>query len=364
MTNHNYALIMAGGQGTRFWPYSTPERPKQFLSIAGETPLITRTFQRLNQFIPEEHIFVVAEESYRQRVLETVPGFLSKNYIAEPVPRNTAPCLILANIVLSRHDPDGRVLVVPADHHIMDEDTFASQMRDALEFADRKVIVTAGILPDQPHTGYGYIRYDRERAETLGGTEFFPVREFVEKPDAKTAAGYLSQGGYCWNSGMFAYKLAHFREFLDQYAPYYGGRYAALASASPAEVAGIFAEIRPLSIDYALMEKVREVYMLPAAFDWNDVGAWPSVYDLGRKDARGNVADENHVMIDADNCLVFSTDSVPVAVIGLDDVAVIRTPRGLLVGRMDRMQQVKDVVQQLKAPGKGSEKVDSHADTD
>ena len=349
MPDHNFALIMAGGQGTRFWPYSTRKRPKQFLPILGKDPLITCTFRRLERVVPRERIFVVAEEAYRAPVMEALPGLDAANYIAEPAPRNTAPCMILANIVLSRLDPEGRVLVVPADHHINDEETFARQMGDALDFSERPVIVTAGIVPNHPHTGYGYIRYAPGRQAHSGETVFHPVEAFVEKPDTPTAQRYLEQGGYCWNSGMFAYKLRHFRTLLETHAPEFARGYADLEAAPAEESARAFAALRPMSIDYALMEKGAEAWMMPAAFDWNDVGAWPSVFELGGPYTDGNVAGAGHVLLDSRNCLVFSTEPTPVGLIGLEGVAVIQTPNGLLVGRLDQMQRVREVLQRLEA---------------
>ncbi|MDY0296115.1 MAG: sugar phosphate nucleotidyltransferase [Acidobacteriota bacterium] len=349
MTDHNFALIMAGGQGTRFWPYSTPRRPKQFLSILGSEPLITRTFRRLERVVARERIFVVAEEGYRGAVMDALPMMDRDNYIAEPMPRNTAPCMILANIILARRDAEARLLVVPADHHIMDEPTFARQMRVALEFAERPVIITAGIVPDQPHTGYGYIRYAAARAERFDDTEFYRVEAFVEKPDATTAAGYLSRGGYCWNSGMFVYKLSHFRSLLERHAPEFARSYAALERASAEEMPRVFAAIPALSIDYALMEKGAEAWMMPAAFDWNDVGAWASVHELGDRDAQNNVAGAGHVLLDSRDCLIFSTLDTPVGVIGLEGVGVVQTAEGLLVGKLDQMQRVREVLRRLEA---------------
>ncbi|HDP95569.1 MAG TPA: hypothetical protein ENN40_09450 [Candidatus Aminicenantes bacterium] len=349
MADHNYALIMAGGQGTRFWPYSTPRRPKQFLPILGTDPLITRTFRRLEQVVARDRIYVVAEEGYRAAVMEALPDIDPENYIAEPMPRNTAPCMILANIVLSRRDPAGRMLVVPADHHITDEKTFARQMRAALEFAERPVIITAGIVPDHPHTGYGYIRYTTARAERLDNAVFHPVETFEEKPDAQTAAKYLSHGGYCWNSGMFVYKLRHFRTLLERFAPEYADGYGKLEAAPLKDVPQVFAAMPPLSIDYALMEKGAEAWMMPADFDWNDVGAWASVFELGNRDENGNVAGPGHVLLDSRDCLVFSTGNTPVGLIGLEGVGVVQTQNGLLVGKLDLMQRVREVLQDLDA---------------
>lgn len=351
MKTHRFALIMAGGQGTRFWPWSTPGLPKQFLPVVGRQPLITQTFRRLRTFIPAENIYVIADRKYLPAVRRCLSGFRARNYIAEPAPRNTAPALIQANITLSRIAPDANLLVVPADHHIADEMTFARQLAAALERADERCIVTAGIPPSEPHTGYGYIHF--QAGQHPGG--FHPVRQFKEKPDHKTAAAYVQKGNYYWNSGMFVYKLSHFKEFIRAYAPYYGRQYAKLEKAwgRPGEFARLYRATIPESIDYALMEKMKEVVMFKAEFSWNDVGSWSSVYEMNEKDARGNVCRGRAIAIDARNSLIFSCGRKPLAVIGMERVAVIDTANGILVAPIDRLQQVKRVVDALK-PGRGS----------
>lgn len=350
MKNHHYALIMAGGQGTRFWPWSTAAKPKQFLSVVGEEALIRQTYNRLQRFIPIENIFIVADRKYLPAVLECLPGFPQENYIVEPAPRNTAPCLILANIFLSRRDPDAHLLVVPADHHIPDTEVFAAQLRDALDFAGERVIVTAGVKPDSPHTGYGYIEFVADEAVRGGDTPFHPVRQFREKPDRQTAEGFIQAGNFYWNSGMFVYRLRHFREFFQQYSPYYFEQYQALEAAftDPAAMERVFCAIRPDSIDYALMEKVREVRMFQAAFRWNDVGSWSSVFEMNPADENGNVRRGNTVAIDTRDSLVFAVDDRPLGIIGLQDVAVISTANGVLVCPRTELQRVKEILAQLK----------------
>ncbi len=342
---------MAGGQGTRFWPYSTKEIPKQFLSIVGKDTLIKQTFDRLNSFIPAENIFVVADGAYREQTLEAIPGFVSDNYIAEPCPRNTAPCLMLSNIVLSEKNPEGNVLVVPADHYIPDVDTFGKQMRDALVKASEPVMVTAGVKPAEPHTGYGYINFDGNSEKSSGETGFYDVNCFVEKPDFETAEKYVKEGTYFWNSGMFIYNLKNFRSFLEQYSPYYFECYVELEKSinDKDKFVDTFVNIKPESIDYVLMEKLQEVVMYEAGFEWNDVGAWSSVYELNDKDSEGNavVADKG-VVIDSKNSLLFTTEEKPVAIIGLDNVAVVNTPDGILVADVKELQKVKQVLKELK----------------
>lgn len=346
MKRNNFALIMAGGQGTRFWPWSTAEKPKQFLPVVGKWPLITQTYRRLRRFIPAANIFVIADRKYLPEVRRCIPGFPRRNYIAEPAPRNTAPALIQANIVLSRIQANARLLVVPADHHIADEKTFARQLSAALDFAENKCIVTAGIKPSEPHTGYGYIHF----TEGKHRGDYYPVKQFKEKPDHKTASAYLEKGNFYWNSGMFIYTLANFKAFIKEYAPYYGGQYQKLerAFAQPAQFAKTYKSITPESIDYALMEKMKEVVMFKAEFSWNDVGSWSSVYDMNEKDPQGNVCRGRAIAIDSRNSLVFSCGKKPLAVIGLERIAAIDTDNGILVAPIDKLQQVKRVIDILK----------------
>ncbi len=341
---------MAGGQGTRFWPYSTEQKPKQFLDIVGDESLILQTYRRLERFIERDNIFVVADKKYLALTMESIPGFKKANFIEEPCPRNTAPCLILANIFLSRLDENANVLVVPADHYIPDTEVFAGQMKDALQMAGQRAIITSGIKPYLPHTGYGYIQFQRDDAATMNKTDFFSVSEFKEKPELEVAREYLEDGNYYWNSGMFMYNLRHFKSFLEEYAEYYFEAYQELEGLfeSKPQFAEAFARVKPESIDYALMEKVKEVKMFEAAFGWNDVGSWSSVYELNKKDSKLNVNNKNNCLIDTKNSLVFSTEDKPIAVIGLENVAVIHTADGILVSTMDELQKVKQVNDWLK----------------
>ena len=341
---------MAGGQGTRFWPYSTEKVPKQFLSIVGKQPLILQTYNRLKAFIRRDNIYIVADRKYLKLTQKSIPGFREANFIAEPSPKNTAPCLILANIVLSRKDPDANILVVPADHYIPDLDIFTEQMRDALEFADNPAMITAGITPHTPHTGYGYINFDPSRSERLNQTRFFEVKAFKEKPKLPRARKYVRKRNYYWNSGMFVYKLKYFREFIEEYNPYYAEQYEQLEKTfkDKNKFRAVFNRITPKSIDFALMEKMKAVKMFQAKFSWSDVGAWSSVFELNARDSKGSVNINNHVAIDSHNCLLFSTENKPIAAIGIDDLVVINTPEGILVAPMDQVQKVKDVVGLLK----------------
>ena len=350
MQKNHFALIMAGGQGTRFWPWSTAEKPKQFLAVIGTQPLITQTYRRLRKFIPARNIFVIADKKYLAAVRECLPGFQRRNFIAEPAPRNTAPALIQANIFLSRIDPDANLLVVPADHYITEEKAFARQLQAALRQADNRCIVTAGIKPSEPHTGYGYIQFIESKRRDPDNGGFVAIKQFKEKPDHKTATEYLKKGNFYWNSGMFVYKMAFFREFIKKYSPYYGQQYAKLERAygNPSQFATTYKSIQPESIDYALMEKLQEAVMFKAEFSWNDVGSWSSVYDMNDKDAQNNVRRGRAIAIDTRDSLLFSGTRKPLAVIGLERIAVIDTENGILIAPIDKLQQVKRVIDALK----------------
>jgi len=346
MKNKHFALIMAGGQGTRFWPWSTSEKPKQFLSVVGEEPLITQTYRRLLKFIAKKNIFVIADGKYLPAVRACLPGFPGSNFIAEPAPRNTAPALMQANIFLSKINPEAHLLVVPADHFIAKEDLFAKQLTSALTYAQNRCVITAGIKPSEPHTGYGYIQFSEKQTSKKDLPGFFSIEQFREKPDRVTAARYMKMGNYYWNSGMFVYKLAFFKEFLKIYAPYYHRQYAMLekTAGNAKHFAKIYKSIKPESIDYALMEKLKEAVMFKAAFSWNDVGSWSSVYEMNEKNRQKNVCRGRALAIDTRNSLLFSTIDKPMAVIGLDKVAVINTENGILIAPISQLQQVKQVI--------------------
>lgn len=348
MTKHNtqhIALIMAGGQGTRFWPMSSEQKPKQFLAITSDKSLILETFDRLKEIVPSEHIYIVADGRYAPQIAEALPGFLPNNLIAEPSPRNTAPCLIYANIFLSRRYENANVMVVPADHHIPDTDIFSRQMKDALLYADNRCIITAGIKPAYAHTGYGYLEIDDNASDSLGLTRFHPVSAFHEKPALDLAENYVKSGRHYWNGGIFIYNLHHFRDFIRQYAAEYFQhmRSLELSWEKPQEVRTGFAQFKSEAIDRVLMEKMKEACMLKADFSWNDVGSWSSIYELAAKDDQGNALTGNGLTIKSRHSMICNETPVPVALVGVDGLSVIVTAQGILVTRTDRAQEVKEV---------------------
>lgn len=347
--NQHIALIMAGGQGTRFWPMSSEKRPKQFLPITSEKALILETFDRLKQFIPPEHIFIVADGRYRPQITDALPEFRADNLIAEPSPRNTAPCLIYANIFLSRRYENANLIVVPADHHIPEPEVFSRQMKDALSYADNRCVITAGIKPLYPHTGYGYIEFDDNQGDTAGLTRFHPVSAFHEKPDQPKALAYVKGGRHYWNGGIFIYNLHHFRDFIRSYAPEFFQHMHTLELCweDPEEVKTAFAQFRSEAIDRVLMEKMKEACMFKADFTWNDVGSWSSIYELAEKDENGNCCRGDGLTIHSENSMIINELQMPVALVGVNGISVVATPQGIMITRTDRAQEVKEVPARL-----------------
>jgi len=343
--NQHIALIMAGGQGTRFWPMSSEKRPKQFLAITSEKSLILETFARLKKIVPAENIYIVADGRYASQIYQSLPEFKSDNLIAEPSPRNTAPCLIYANIFFSRRYETANVIVVPADHHIPDSESFARQMKDALSFADSRCVITAGIKPATPHTGYGYIEFDETISDSTGLTRFYPVNAFHEKPDYNQAMAYLKGGRHYWNGGIFIYNIHHFRDFIREYAADYFQHMRTLEQCwhNAEEVKKGFAQFKAEAIDRVLMEKMNEARMLKAEFLWNDVGSWSSIYELSDKDDKGNSIRNDGLMINSRQSMVINELSIPIALVGVDGLSVIATRDGILVTRTEAAQEVKEV---------------------
>ncbi len=348
MSERCFGLIMAGGQGTRFWPWSTPETPKQFLPVTGRESLLRQTYERLAGFLAGSDIFVIAAPLYRRAIAETLPELPAANIILEPGPRNTAPALMLANVVLSRLDPDATLLVVPADHHIEPAEVFQRQMRLAMDMADDSAILTVGIPPGSPHTGYGYIQFEAGQDSRQAELELFQVKAFKEKPDLETAGAYLRAGNYFWNSGMFIYRLSLFSRLLAECSPYYHTEYRKLEKAADQEdLSAVFQAIKPDSIDYALLEKTRAIKVCKSLFSWDDLGSWTSVYNYLRHDPQGNAGRGRVYLHDCRSSMAFSTLEIPLLVVGAGEIAVIATENGILVAPMDRVQEVKDALNRM-----------------
>jgi mannose-1-phosphate guanylyltransferase len=352
--NKIICLIMAGGSGTRFWPRSRYLKPKQYLDIAGEDSLLQSTIKRFSAITANKNIYIVSGRSQAE-VLEAQTTMLPKeNLIYEPVGKNTLPCIGLAAMFAEKENPDGIMVVSPSDHLIKNEALFSDTVLAACNISEEKNgIVTIGIQPTFPATGYGYVKTG---AGISPGEKIrqFKVDRFVEKPDESTASEYLKQGSYFWNSGMFIFKISTFLKEVEKYAPqlYSGLRKIQAEIGGPdfeKELDTIYRELESVSVDYGIMEHSRNIFLVEGNFDWNDLGSWESVYQISEKDKDGNGKSGSGEVLftDAKNSFVHTDDGL-VALIGLDDIIVVRDGNAVLVCKREKAEDVKKVVEKLK----------------
>jgi len=347
-----YAVILAGGMGSRLWPLSRELYPKQLLKLIGDDSLIQGTVKRLNPLVPDKNIRVVCgQEHYFEilRHLEAIGfnnGEKNSHIITEPIGRNTAPAIALALRELADIENDCLVLVLPADHIIKDIEAFQDSIKKASAMAIRDYIVTFGIKPVFPETGYGYIQSDTPVEGTVG----YKVKRFVEKPDFKTAQAYINSGDYFWNSGIFLFKSSFMLKEMETYMPDLLSELGECHEKGSPIKKELYAKLPSISIDYGIMEKTGRASVLPATFAWSDIGSWQALYDLLPKDNDENVVTGYVKTIDTKNSLI-RADKRLVTTIGLSDMVVVETPDALLVSTMDRSQEVKEIVSELKIHG-------------
>jgi mannose-1-phosphate guanylyltransferase len=340
---------MAGGRGTRFWPASRESRPKQFLAVGGEDSLLRLTGKRLLPLSGPERTWVVTNAAHVALAREHLPELPAERIVGEPVGRNTAPCIALSAALVLREDPDGVLLVAPADHWIGDEEEFRRAARLAADAAEaERALVTFGIRPTSPDTGYGYIE-----AGKAVSSELFRVAHFREKPDRPTAEKFLASGRHYWNSGIFAWRADVFLEELAKHHPDMaaGCRTIAGAADPAAELAAVYPGLTSISVDYAVLEKAREVLMVAAKFPWSDVGSWIALADVLPANGDGNVTESDALTLDSSGCLVRSRTRFT-AVVGVKDLLIVDMPDALLVCPKDRAQDVKRIVEKLEAQGR------------
>lgn len=352
--NHTYAVIMAGGGGTRLWPISRQKHPKHVLPLLGERTLFQSTLDRLEGFVPPERIYVVTTMEQEQELKAQAPQLPARNFLIEPMPRGTASAVGLAAEVLAKRDPECVMLVLPADHFICNRDLFHLVMRVAVQVARKDYLVTLGITPTFPSTGYGYI----QRGESLLDKFDYPVYQvlhFSEKPDEATARLMLAGGDHSWNSGMFIWRA---NRILDEFSRQMPDLKAALDRVGSAwgtseqEVAfmSAWSQLKLETIDYGVMEHAANVAVLPAGgLEWSDVGSWDSLFDVLLPDENGNVVvNSEHMPLETHNSLVYSSDKKLIVTIGVDDLIVIDSGDALLVCHRDQAQQVRQVIANLK----------------
>lgn len=341
------AVVMAGGRGTRFWPRSRTHRPKQFLAMVGDTTLLNQTVARLSPDFSPKNTYVVTTEDLAAETRRLLPELPPENVIVEPEGRNTAPCLALALVAIERRHPQGVMVVLSADHWITDQAAFLRDIDLAAKHAtDQHELVTFGIRPSYPETGYGYI-------ETEGQGAVLGVKAFREKPPLPTAMEYVQTGRHYWNAGMFVWTLADMRRELLAHCPEVLTPLDAWAAAGadPKAIGAAYGQLPKLSIDYALMEKSSHVAVVPASFGWSDVGSWPAVVEFHEADAQGNVVTGDAVLVDSTNCAVFGGKRM-IGGSGLKDLIVVDEEDALLICHRDKAQGVKDIVERLQKMGR------------
>lgn len=351
-----FAVIMAGGKGTRFWPLSRIKKPKQFLPISSELTMLEETAARLQPEIPPSHIYTIAGPEHNPVIAQLMPDLPAANLLQEPQGKNTAPSLLLATAVIYLKDPQGVVAALPADHLITDGELFRQKIRAAAAAAfQNEHIITFGIPPHFPATGYGYIKFLQENPLRILNEDFFMVQEFKEKPDRETAQEFISAGCYYWNSGMFLWRADVFAAKLQRFAPdmfyFWEQLLEALQNGEPNRLAEIFAEIPAISIDYALMEKAEGVAMCRGNFGWSDVGAWSALEEIWEKDQNNNAVRGACMALDSSDCVVYNPSRLT-ALIGVRDIIAVDTPDVLLICRKDLDQKVKDIVTELYETGR------------
>ena len=355
MDEHSYAVIMAGGGGTRLWPVSRKNQPKQLLPLLGEETLFQSTVNRLADVFPSTRILVVTVEEQMREMRKQVPAIPEENYLIEPSPRGTASVVGFAAAVLKKRDPEAIMAILPSDHFIRNQDLFHYLLRAAFDVARQDYLVTLGIAPISPSMAYGYI----QQGEHLKGEFKYPVykvKGFKEKPDEKTAQGFMRSGGYSWNSGIFIWRANVILSEIQKQMP---ELFSALSEISSAwgtvkqnEVLRIhWRALKAETIDYGVMEHAENVAVLPASgLGWNDVGSWDTLFDVLFPDMNGNVSvNAQHLALETNNTLIYGTDNERLIVtIGLDDTVVVDSGDVLLICKSDQAQKVREVVEHLK----------------
>ncbi len=353
MNKHFYAAILAGGLGTRFWPKSRASFPKQFLDIlgTGET-LIQSAYKRYASFILPENIFIITSEEYVDIIKKQLPEINAENILAEPSRKNTAPCVAYMAFKLFQKDPEAAFIVAPSDHIINDTETFEKLSIKGLYFAkDNNAFVTLGIKPTYPNTGYGYIQYD---TDVTRDENVFKVKTFTEKPDLELAKTFLASGDFLWNAGIFMWSSKNVMQAFEQFEPETFELFAAEKSNfNTAEEKQALERIYPLcvsiSIDYAIMEKAENVFVIPADFGWSDLGTWNSAYANLYKDENGNaMTSENIITFNSMNSMVSASEHKLLVLQGLEDFIVVDTNDVLLICKKDKEQQVKEFLSEVK----------------
>ncbi len=359
MNKHEYCVIMAGGVGSRFWPLSRTSRPKQFLDILGVgSSLLQQTFERFASVIPTENIYIVSNAEYRDLITHQLPAMKEENILLEPYRRNTAPCVAYAAFSIRSRDPEARMVVAPSDHLIMKEEEFRDVLRIGLEFVEKNnALLTLGIQPSRPETGYGYIQAERAAISETKNCTLQKVKTFTEKPDEKLARVFFESGEFYWNAGIFFWSLASIVEAFQRHLPDVStafedgdGIYGTPDEASFIEET--YAGCKNISIDYGVMEKAENVFVLATDIGWSDLGTWGSLYDQVKKDALQNAIMGGSIFsFDTHRSLINIKGEKLVVIQGLEDYVVVDSDDVLLICKLDQEQRIKTFVNDVKLSG-------------
>jgi len=352
MNKHHYVAIMAGGIGSRFWPMSRTDFPKQFLDILGTgRTLIQQTYDRYVKLVPPQNVFIITAQEYVSIVKKQVPDIPEENILAEPSRKNTAPCIAYIAFKLYQKDPKALMMAAPADNLILETDEFIKTGKKAFDFVDHiNALVTIGVKPTYPNTGYGYIQHD----SVVAAPDVYKVKTFTEKPNEELAKAFMSSGDFLWNAGIFTWKIKNLLTAFEKYLPEMYEVFAAEkdkfnTSKEKKAIENIYPQCTNISIDFGIMEKADNVYVIPASFGWSDLGTWNSAWENKDKDYFGNAVVGNHVMVvDANNCMVHVPDNKLVLLQGIANCIVIDTKDVLLICNKDKEQEIKDYVAEVR----------------
>ena len=351
MNTNYYAILMAGGVGSRFWPVSTTEFPKQFHDMLGSGhTLIQKTFSRLSQLIPVENILILTNEKYNHIVLEQLPMVKPEQVLLEPAMRNTAPCILYASLKIKKQNPDAVMVVAPSDHWIEDEAVFVQNLQQCFDFCSAEnALMTLGIQPTFPNTGFGYIEFDKADSNPIK-----KVNQFREKPDYETAKSFIESGNFLWNGGIFIWSVRAIAEAFEKFQPQMNALFLKgwddyNTSKEKGFINANYALAENVSIDYAVMEKAKNVYVLPATFDWNDLGTWGSLHEkLDKDDNDNSVVNATVLLNNSSNNIVSTAKGKLVIIDGLEDFIIVDKDNVLLIYPKGKEQEIKGIVSQLK----------------